>query len=378
MRQISEPLVITGWGVISPIGIGIEAFAAGLRAERSGRKPLTGYFEHALPFSEACVIPEFEATTFLGKKGTRFLDRTTTLAIATIGLALQHGGFNIGVENQERIGVVLGTNVGSVKSICDFMRDTLVHERPYMVNPMRFPNAVMNCAAGQSAIWHKMKGVNATISGGRMAGLLALRYASLMLRLDYVETVFTGGVEEFCEQTAWGFYHAGLLQPEGKTPLGEGCAMFALEKPQTAAAQGREALAEVLACEVGVYYADDDVSEQATGLAHCIRTALERAAVKPEDVWAVSSYQSAAPKLARVEEEGLRLALDGHEPAHRLAIDQLIGECFSAAGAFQLAALLASFDNSPGCGGRAALMTSVAHHGGVGCAVIREKREWLE
>ena len=378
MRQTNEPLAITGWGVISPIGIGIEAFATGLRTGRSGRKPLTGYHEHVLPSDEACVIPEFEATAFLGKKGTRFLDRTTTLAVATIGLAIQHGRFNIGVDNQERIGVVLGTNVGSIKSVSDFMRDTLVHERPYMVNPMHFPNAVMNCAAGQSAIWHKLKGINTTISGGRMAGLLALRYASLMLRLGYVETVFTGGVEEFCEQTAWGFHHAGLAQSEGDVLLGEGCAVFALEKPQTAEAQGREVLAEVLACEVGVYHADDDeddVSEQAAGLAQCIRRALDRAGVKPEEVWAISLHQVAPSRLARIEEEGLRLAFDNHEPARRLAIGQLVGECFSAAGAFQLAALLASFNNSPGGGGRVALMTSVAHHGSVGCAVIREKRE---
>lgn len=370
-------VVITGWGVISPIGIGVEAFGEGLRAGRSGLKTVEGYPEGALPFAEACVIPEFDASAFLGKKGTRFLDRTTLLAVSAVGMALQHSGLALTDENRARVGVVLGTNVGSIKSIGDFMRDTLIHERPYLVNPMHFPNSVMNCAAGQSAIWHKLKGVNATISGGRLAGLMALRYAWMALRLGYADALVTGSVEEFCEQTAWGLHHAGRIDPDGGAPLGEGCAVFILEMAEAACAQGRRALAEVLACEVGVYSPDaGERARQAQGLAGCIRRALSRAGVGARDVWAVSTHQFADAELEEVEIRALELALDGHVPARQVAVGKSVGECFSAAGAFQLAALLALFGDSPG--DRVALVTSLAHSGAVGCAVIREGGPWLE
>lgn len=371
MSRPGGQVVITGWGVISPIGIGVEAFDEGLRAGRGGLKPVEGYEAGALPFAEACVIPEFDASAFIGKKGTRFLDRTTLLTVTAVGMALQHSGLAVTDENRARVGVVIGTNVGSIKSVGDFMRDTLIHERPYQVNPMHFPNSVMNCAAGQSAIWHKLKGVNATISGGRLAGLMALRYGAMKLRLGYAEALVTGSVEEFCEQTAWAFHHAGRVDPVGGAPLGEGCAVFTLENAEAASAQGRRALAEVLACEVGVYSPDvGGRARQVQGLAACIRRALSRAGVGARDVWAVSTHQFADAELEEVESQALESALDGHEPTRRVVVGKSVGECFSAAGAFQLAALLALFGDAPG--DRVALVTSVAHSGAVGCAVIRE------
>lgn len=378
-RQV-EPLVITGWGIISPIGIGRAAFNSSMAEGRHGRKTITGYANGEIPFSEACQIPEFEVENFLGKKGTRFLDRTTRLTVATVGMALDDGQIVVTTDNQARIGVVLGTNVGSIKSIGDFMRDTLIHARPYMVNPMHFPNAVMNCAASQSAIWHKLKGINATISGGRMAGLLALRYAGLTLRLGSADTVLVGGVEEFCEQTAWAFYHAGRVGPEAGILLGEGCAMFALERGPTAQEQGRRVLAEILACEVGVYHSNSvrTTGLQLTGLVSCIRKALERSGSRVEDVCAVSLHHSGDRELENIEDEALKQTLPNYESLHQLAISQLVGECFSAAGAFQLSALLSFFQNFPEHSDRVALLTSVAHNGSVGCAVVRGNAKWQQ
>lgn len=379
IRQV-DPLVITGWGIISPIGIGKAAFTSALLEGHQGRKPLEGYPDGAMPYSQACVIPEFDVTNFVGKKGTRFLDRTTKLAVATVGMALSDAQIVITNDNQTRIGVVLGTNVGSIKSIGDFMRDTLIHERPYMVNAMEFPNAVMNCAASQSAIWHKLKGINTTISGGRMAGLLALRYAGLMLRLGYVDTILVGGVEEFCEQTAWAFYHTGRIRPDSAIPLGEGCAMFALERQSTAQEQARKVLAEILASEVGVYGSNggDNTDQQVKGLAACIRRALDHAGGQAEDVCAVSLHLCGDRELEKIADEALRQTLMNYESLHRLEVGQLVGECFSAAGAFQLSALLSFFQSFPEHNNRMALLTSVAHNGNVGCAVVRGNGQWQQ
>ncbi|MCC5603259.1 beta-ketoacyl synthase N-terminal-like domain-containing protein [Nostoc favosum] len=363
-------LAITGWGVISPIGIGIDAFTEGCTKKSSGLKPITGYTTDPLPFDEACIIPEFETTKFLGSKGTRSMDRTTGMAVAAVGMALKYSGITV-EPKQDRIGVVLGTSTGSIRSISEFTRETLVQERPYLVNPALFPNTVMNCAAGQCAIWHKLKGVNATISGGKLSGLLALRYAALTIRSGYADTLLTGAVEEFCEQTAWAYYHTSSSRQ--KLPLGEGCAIFVLEKPEIAQANNRKILAEVLGCEFGVYSKINinNAKQQAVGLASCIQKLLVSANITPSQIEVIAKCHCEIPVLHRLQDEGLSMALMGMDCAYHFSISDLIGDCFSASAAFQLAALLAFFESLPTAGNRYGLITSVGWDGTVGCMLIR-------
>ncbi len=127
----------------------------------------------------------------------------------------------------------------------------------------------MNCAAGQCAIRFKARAVNATISGGRLSGLLALQYASQMLRQGYADRLLTGAVEELCVQTAWA--HRGLIQlgKRQAVPLGEGCAMFSLERttPQ------HEGVA-ILALRYGRYSEPVDGPAGDLALDHAVEGAL--------------------------------------------------------------------------------------------------------
>jgi 3-oxoacyl-[acyl-carrier-protein] synthase II len=367
-------LAITGWSVISSVGIGIETFSENVRQGRSGARVLAGYAAGTLPFEQACTVPEFEATRFLGSKRTRTLDRATTMAVTATGMALQHSALEITPANESQVGVVLGTSNGSLKSTCEFTRQTFVQRRPHLVSPELFPNTVMNCAAGQCAIWHKLKAVNTTIAGGRLAGLLALRYAARILRAGYAEALVTGGVEEFSEELAWGAYHTSQGQIGSDVLLGEGGAMFVLEPARAAEAAGRTRLATVLACEAGVYASTNGVRAQVQmeGLAACIRRALDRAGVLPDDVWGISARESGFSDLDDIEDRALRITLGTTGGRCRLAIARLAGDCFSASGALQLAGLLALFARDRRGAGRIGVVTSLAHGGGVGCAVIRE------
>lgn len=375
MSELNEPVVITGWGIVSAIGIGGEAFRSGFLEGRSGLKSVEATGDVPLPVTTACVIPEFDVTQFLGTKGLRFMSRTTKFSVVTSGMALEDSGISVNSENRARIGLVIGTSIGSPKNVGDFIRDTLVQERPHMVNPMVVPHVVMNSAASQSAIWHKLKGVNTTISGGHLAGVQALRYAMLQLRLNYAETMLAGSAEEFCEQLAWGFHHVRGQGGAEPVCLGEGCAVFTLEQRTVAEANGRRMLAEVLACEVGFAPSDgeDGTRRMTEGLAACIRRALDRAGVSPADVWSVFLQGSMDEALSQVEAQGVRLALEGSEPTHTVMVRQLLGECLSAAGSFQVAASLALFSNThESSGHRVSLVTSIAHSGAVGCALLQE------
>jgi 3-oxoacyl-[acyl-carrier-protein] synthase II len=374
MNQMDGALAITGWGIISPIGIGRDNFTRAFWEGDSGSK-LLPVEQGGAALEHACYVADFDTAKFLGPRGTRSMDRTTGMAVAGVGMALEHSGIDTARE-ASRVGVVLGTSTGSIKSIVDFTRETLVQERPYLVNPALFPNTVMNCAAGQSAIWHKLKGVNATISGGHLSALLALKYSSLTIRRGYSDVLLTGAVEEFCEPAAWAYRHTRSEATRNQRPLGEGCAVCVVEHPLAARARHRTIKAEILVCEVGVFPGvnGDAVLNQADGLACCIGKALARASLRPGDVVAVSTCMRGITELDRAEEAGINMAFDGNPPARQFSVSELVGDCVSAAGMFQLSALLAYFDRR-GEDGCVAVMTCMGSDGHVGCALVRSVKQ---
>ncbi|MFF8814001.1 beta-ketoacyl synthase N-terminal-like domain-containing protein [Streptomyces pactum] len=351
---------ITAWAAVSPFGIGRKVFRDGLLADAPAAPG-----EPAGPDAGAFTVPGFDAREVLGKKGTRSMDRVTALAAATVGELLRTTpGLADEAGPHPRRAIVLGTTTGSAQSMMDFTRSSLTEARPYLVDPARFPNTVMNCAAGACAIRYQLKGPNATIGGGRAAGLHALNYARRLHRTGRAGSVLCGGAEEYTAARAWLQHHA---RPDGdeRAVLGEGCAMVFIE-PAGAGGDERPGLAEVLAVEFGVH---DDQAGPAEVLAGCVRRALEAADAAPDRVWAVAPGGAAGP-LGEGERAGLAQALGGAAP-RRVTCAPLIGDTSAAAASFQLVSLLALAESDPAAAGRLALVTAVDPGGTVGCAVLR-------
>jgi 3-oxoacyl-[acyl-carrier-protein] synthase II len=368
-------VAVTGCGVVSPIGIGREEFTQAFLKGESGLRPVVGDYAPPLPCALASQVIDFDVTRWLGKKGTRFLDRSTMMAIAAAGLALKDGGLAVDEANAGRIGVVLGTAMGSLKSISDFGRETLLHDRPFLVNPMLFPNTVLNSAAGQVAIWLKLRGINTTVSNGQLSGLMAVSYAGRAIGLEYADAILAGGVEELSEQLVWGAYHGGnrefleSAREEGVYP-GEGASVLLVEERQAARNRGHRVIAELLGCESGFYGRPlgNGVAAQALGLAACLSRLVRACDVALEEIGALSA--GSPPEVAdSVESVAMDMTFGDGRPT-RLDIKSLIGECYSAAGAFQCVALLA-YLGRPGCSHRYGLVTSAGKDGAVACALFK-------
>lgn len=357
-------LAVTGWSAVSPLGIGAEQFAAGVRAGRSAVAPLDRQ-EWPGPLSEACLVPGFSVSGVLGSKGTRSMDRATGLAITAVDMLLEQQDGDLVEAAEGHVGLVLGTSTGSIQSIMDFTRDSLTQDKPYYVDPARFPNTVMNCAAGQCAIWHGLKGPNTTIAGGAITSLLALNYATRLQRCGYVETLLCGAVEEFSVQRSWLEWHSHAENRTGWPP-GEGCAVFLLEPAAVARSHGREVLAEVLALEFGAY---DEDARIGAGLARCIRTALEGAGSTVHDVWAIAPSEVRGT-LGEQEHAAVEDVFGDAGPTC-IGTAKLLGDTSAASAAFQLAAVLATAQDLSEARGRAALVTSVDRDGMLGCALLR-------
>lgn len=354
-----DHLVVSAWSVISPLGVGARPFAAGLLAGRSGIVPLDGA-PGTLPYSHAGLVENFTPSGALGRRGTRSMDRATGLAVATVGDLL---GDRPSEGSEQELGLVLGTTNGSVSSMMGFTRDSLTQDRPYLVDPARFPNTVMNCAAGQCAIWHGLRGPNTTVAGGQLTGLLALQYGRRLERCGHVKSVLCGAVEEYSLERAWLDWHTRGAD-EGGPPPGEGCAVFLLEAATTARRAGRAPVADILALE---FAASSPKTSVKAVLAGCLRRALRAAEVSPGSVWAL-----APSGVTSADEERAAAGAVLGEPAPLIVscIDA-IGDTAASSAAFQLAAVLAVAGSAPEAWGRAAVITSVDRDGGVGCAVVR-------
>ncbi|MFJ9540013.1 beta-ketoacyl synthase N-terminal-like domain-containing protein [Streptomyces sp. NPDC101225] len=360
-------LAITGFGVLSGPGIGIEALAGALAAGHAPAADVSGMFEDPLPRRRAHALVDFKVRDHLGRKGTSFFDRSTSLAMVACKEALADTDLEVGDGNRDRIGITLGTTAGSVKSTSDYSRDTFVQERPYLVNPLLFPNAVMNCAAGQGAIRYGLKGVNATIAGGHLAMLNVLRYSRNLIGCGYADALLAGSVEEFSPQAAWAVHYAQRTDGGHLAP-GEGAAVFVVESAAAVRAAGRRPDAEILAVETGVY--DPPGTDRfVEGLTSCLARALQRAGVRADEVSTAATAASGMPRFDEAEEAAVTAVL-GAGP-ERLRIKEVTGEAFSASGAFQLAALLARHRTQPARDGELSVITTLGADGAAGAAVVR-------
>lgn len=352
--------VISGWSAISGFGLGRREFSAGIQSGRAATLPLDREAWPG-PVHEASIVPNFEPRAILGRKGTRSMDRVTALAIVAVDDLLERRDATEITPEDEQIALVLGTSTGSAKSIMSFTRDSLTEAKPYFVDPSRFPNTVMNCAAGHSAIWHRLRGPNVTVAGGRASGLLALRYSRRLLRAGRAKSIVCGGVEEFSSERAWLEWHARDGQAGAVAP-GEGCGVVLLED---ACACTRKPLAELLAVEVALA----GPGEEQAALARCIRRSIAEAQVRADEVWAIVPSGSMRPDADR-EREAIECVFGPPKPSS-LACTELVGDACSATVAFQLATAFAIAEDTPEAAGRAVLLTAIDVDGVVGCALLR-------
>lgn len=368
-----ESIVVSKWTTTTPYGRGAGPFTAGLSAGRTGVRELD-QATWRVPSTHAALIPGFDVAEALGAKGTRAMDRITGIVVATVGTLLDESGLWNGDRNggpvpAEDVGLVVGTS-GSVQSIWDFTWDTFTGDKPYHVDPARFPNGLLNRPAGQSAIWYGLKGPNVTVVGGATTGLLALGCAVRLLRSARCAALLCGAAEEFSTQRSWlaSRLHDGEVTA---APLGEGCAMFLLEPATHARRHGRRPLASVLGTRFISHSGSAGMRET---MAQCTTEALASAGVDPARVRLVATSdiegvpgKAEQAALADVLWPGAA-ARTGWE---QLETRRLIGDTASAAGALQIAAVLAAAEDRPALDGMIALVTSLDPAGDAGCAVLK-------
>lgn len=357
---MTKRIVISGLGIISPIGIGRDNYSNALYNGKTGFRDITIFDTSSLNLHTAGEINEFDPIAILGKKGIRTLDRSTRLINSAAKLAIDDSNLLITDENTSFTGVTIGTTFGSLHSISQFDREGLI-EGPKYVNPSHFPNTVINSPASQVSIRFKIKGFNTTISTGFCAGIDAVSYACDFIKLNRADIVLAGGVEELCEETFLGFYTLGCLSgSDGTEPvscpfdarrngmiISEGAAVMVLEDEDHAKKRGANILAEVLGYGNAFDpFTDMNFNHKGKGLIDAIITAMHEASIPIERIDYISASANSTKGLDRMETEVIKETFGQY--AHKIpvsSIKSMVGESYSASGALSLSAAVCSIQN---------------------------------
>ncbi|MBN2536514.1 MAG: beta-ketoacyl-[acyl-carrier-protein] synthase family protein [Spirochaetales bacterium] len=349
---MNKKIVFTGMGVISSIGIGENAFAGSLETGQCGIKEISIFDVPEGMCKYACEIDNFDPEQILKTKKIKYFDRSTLLALSTIQLSLENASLKENMHDLEKFGVILGTAFGSLWSIDNFGK-TMISQGPNKVNPMDFLNTVINSPTSEVNIHNNIMGLSSTISTGFSASLDAIGYAKTLMEYGMADIVAVGGCEELSLPLLVGFEKLNLLSSTGMcTPfdmskngvsLGEGCAIFIMETYEHA----KQRNARIIASLQGYGTAFDPYGQiqynpEAEGAVAAMENALQDAGLSsPSDIDYVSASANGNIRGDKMEMAALEKIFSGMpDKVYTGSIKSMIGECYGASGAMQIASTL--------------------------------------
>lgn len=378
------PRALTGMGVLSALGIGREALEASLRegVAPGARGPVTSFDAAAYPDARVAEVQGFEPNRYLGDKGLRTLDRQTKLLVVAARLCLTDGGLKkdgaFVALGPERVGLCASNAYGSLEAISELDRVAVLEDARY-INPAKFPNTVANSASGYVSIWEDLRALNVTVTDGNCGALDALTCADLYIETGRADAVLVGGVEAMSEGLYVAFQRLGRLAARER--LGEGAALFILERLESAGARGAKVLGLLLGTGTSFEAPPHDgalLHASATATERAVTAALADAGVTAGEVDLVVSGVAGHGPFEDAELGGIARALGDAVPV--AAPKALFGETLGAGGALGMAAALAWMDGVPvrtlvrGAAPakvRTAVVTSLGFYGNATAAVLR-------
>ena len=346
-------VVVTGIGVLTPIGIGVEEFWQGCVEGRSGIKPITGFEVGHLRSKLGHQVEDPDYKNYIKPANLRRMDRISRMVTASVKLAMEDAGLEMSAEDPEQVGIMIGTGLGSSKTVDLFFRD-LVHNGPQEVAPLLFQTSVPNAICSHASIEFGITGINTTFSHKEASAESAIVHAFEALRRGKAEIIFAGGGDEISEPLYNVYATLGSLSPrnspypEGMCPfdrtrngivLGEGSGVLVMETLDHARGRGAHLYAEIvgygmLGCNDGVWSYDRDGSSMAR--------AMSQAAGGLPQVDYICAAANSSQALDQVETRAIREAFGKKAEAIAVsAIKSMIGE-FDASGGIKACAAVMS------------------------------------
>lgn len=350
-------VVVTGMGVLTPIGNGVAEFAAGLRDGRDGIAPIAGFDPQRHRCRQAGELKGFDPAAHFGEAELPHLSRGTMMVRVAAAEALRDAALDLAPEDRTRIGVILGSDLGGMPAGEAGYR-ALHH--PYRSGRWEARDAwrallldsFICSVADQLALHYGLSGTSLVMSTACSAGLHALGVGADLIRSGQAEVMLVGGIDPLSEMPQAGFgvlrsLAAGPIRPFDKerdgTLLGEASAILVLESEAHARQRGARARAEIAGYggSTDAYHMTRP-DESGGGPARAMRAALDDAGLRPEQIDYVKAHATATPANDLTETRAIKTVFGARTRVPVSSVKSMIGHSLGASGAVEaVAAVLA-------------------------------------
>jgi len=344
---MNKRVVVTGIGMVTPLGVGKDVFSQALFKGDSGVKEIAAFDTSRLASHLGAEIMGFSARDFISLKHLRRMDRLSQMAVASARMALEDGGISITPANRDRIGIILGTAFGptDIKVHC---ARVLFTDGPGRINPILVPNTVMNAPAGHASIELGFRGVNTTVNHQAASGETAIAYGAMEIERGAADMVLAGGADILSE-----FFFEALVRFKAVSPVdgkkeiarpfdirrngpvaGEGCGIICLESLEHAMDRGALPYGEITGWGMSASPASPtDWPGDEKGAVLAITRALRMAGLMPDGIDVIQAAANGGKNPDAIEATAcLRLFESKKTRPVVSSIKGALGESFSSGG----------------------------------------------
>ncbi len=358
---MNKKTVITGIGVVSPIGIGHQEFWKNLVSGNSSIAPIESLDLSKYESKKGAEVMDLKAEEFIGRKGLKYLNKGTKFLASSIKLALDDAGLNIDDELSNQTGILIGSSLGNFSQTTDYFHD-IVRENPSGLSPMLSYDVALNSSINYSSVVFKIKGFARTISSGFTSGTDAIGNAYKLIQSGKAKVIIAGGIEQISLDLYIIFYMRKLLArangsgSETSMPfderrngfiMGEGSYVFILEDLDYALSREAKIYGEISG--YGSIFAGNkknDIDKRVKKAKNAMQMCIDDAKLSPDDIDLINANGNSSKLQDLIEAKAIKeLFGERGEEIPVCAIKSILGECYGASGAMQTAASVLSIDN---------------------------------
>ncbi len=349
---MNRRVVVTGAGLVTPIGTGLQKTWEGLCAGRSGIDLISRFDTTEYAVQIAAEVKDFEVERFIDQKVAKHLELFVQYAVAAAVMAREDAGLEINEANSRRIGVFTGNGIGGLPTI-EHYHQVLLERGPKRITPFFIPMVISNMSAGQVSILLGAKGPNLSVTTACAAGTHAVGEAFRAVSRGDCDLAITGGSEStVCPMAVAGFNAMKALSKRNDAPaaasrpfdrdrdgfiIAEGGGMLILEELDHAVKRGAKIYAEVVGYGLsGDAYHMAAPPEDGDGASRCMQMALNDAGMEPADIDYINAHGTSTPLNDVVETRAIKKVFGDH--ARRLAIsstNSMTGHMLGGAGGIE-------------------------------------------
>ena len=357
-------VVITGMGVVTPIGIGLQEFWQGLMEGRNGVELITKFDTSKFDTKFAAEVKNFDPLNYLDKKTSKRMDEYSQFAIGSTTLAIEDSGLDLEKVDLERFGVVFGSGIGGIKTLRDQHFAYFESGTPKKISPFFVTMMISDMAAGQISIKFGLKGPNYATTSACATSSHAIADAFILVQRGSADLMISGGSESAVqEMSIGGFNSMRALSTwndrfkEASRPfdadrngfvLGEGSASLVLEEYEHAKARGATIYAEIGGIGLtGDAYHVTVPAPGGEGAVRSMKEAIRDAGVKPEDVDYINAHGTSTPYNDINETKAIKTVFNSH--SYELVVSatkSMTGHLLGGAGAVEAVATVLALKNS--------------------------------